>query len=116
MGDRRKMQIGDWLNGAAILAVGLFLGMAVGELINLEGAAFWLTIVYVFIPFGFVFLFIFFLDDLMDRSLFSGIKPASSNGTEKRKPLALLFSLPTGFVIGVIGAQFGLSEVLLSKI
>ena len=115
MSDRRKMHIGDWLNGAAILAVGLFLGLAIGEWINLEGAAFWLTIVYVFIPFGFVFLFIFFLDDLMDRSFFSSIKPPSSKKTEERKPLALLLSLPTGFMIGAIGAQFGLTEILLSN-
>ncbi len=112
MSDRRKMQFGDWLSGAAMLAMGIFLGLAVGEWVKLDGAAFWLTIIYVFIPFGFVFLFIFFMTDLLDR--FNGaVKPAAVRRWEKRKPLALLFFLPAGVLMGTIGAQFGLSEILL---
>lgn len=112
MSDRRKMHFIDWLSGAAMLAVGVFLGLAVGEWVKLDGAAFWTTIVYVFIPFGFVFLFIFFSTDLLDR-LNGAVKPAAVRRWERRKPLALLFFLPAGLLIGAIGAQFGLSEILL---
>ncbi|MEO0912695.1 MAG: hypothetical protein AAFY59_06880 [Pseudomonadota bacterium] len=114
MNERHKMEFGDWLNGTAILAVSLFIGLAVGEWVTLEGAAFWLTIIYIFIPFGFVFVFIFFMSEVSDLS--SGIKRPVSRPPKRPKPLALLASLPAGFFIGVIGAQFGLSEILLSGI
>jgi len=114
MSDRRKMQLGDWFNGAALFAVGLFLGLAIGEWLTLEGTAFWLTIIYIFIPFSFVFLLIFFLGEVTDRSFFSGVK--APKRPEKPKPLALLATFPSGLIVGAIGAQLGLSEILLSSV
>ena len=113
MRERHKMQLFDWVIAAGLLAVGFYLGLAVGALLQLDGFAFWFTIIYVFIPFGFVFLFIYFMDDLADR-IFSGArKPAHLKHTQKRKPLALLLSLPIGLVVGVIGSQVGLTEFFL---
>ena len=111
MSERRKMQFIDWVMSASFLAIGLFLGLAVGEWLKLDGIARWLTLIYIFIPFGFVFLFIIFMHDLWDR-IFFNIKPASSSRYEKAKPLTLLLSLPVGLLVGVIGAEFGLSELL----
>ena len=113
MSERRKMQGIDWVIGASSVAVGLFLGLAVGEWVKMEGIARWLTIIYIFIPFGFVFLFIFFLDEVTDRVFFTGVKSSAAKREKRRKPLALLLTLPVGLVIGAIGAQFGLSELLL---
>jgi uncharacterized membrane protein YfcA len=113
MSERRKMQGIDWLIGASSMAVGLFLGLAVGEWVQMEGIARWLTIIYIFIPFAFVFVFIFFLSDVTDWVFFSRVRSSAARREKRRKPLALLFTLPVGLVIGAIGAQFGLSELLL---
>ncbi len=113
MSDRRKMHFFDWLTGAAFLAMGVFLGLAVGEWLTLEGAAFWNTAIYIFIPFGFLFVFIFFLGEVTDLSAITGVKRATSKRTKEPKPRALLASFPTGFFIGAAGAQFGLTEMLL---
>lgn len=112
MTDRRKMQFGDWINGAALLAIGVLLGVALGEWLTLEGAAFWFAIVYIFIPFGFVFLLILLLPKVFDY-LNYGVKPAAVKRWERRKPLALFFFVPAGVIVGVVGAQFGLAELLL---
>jgi len=102
------MQFDDWLNGAALLAVGVFLGLAVSEFLKLDGAAVWRAILSIIIPFGFVFLLIV----LMDR-IGGPVKPAAVRRWIKRKPLALQFFLPAGILIGAVGAQFGLTEILL---
>ncbi len=113
MADRQKMDFWDWITGAAFLAMGVYLGLALSGLIELEGAAFWFTVVFVVIPFGFVFLLVFYMHDVVDRVLNGTIIPASVKRWRKRKPVPLLLSLPAGVVIGVVGAQFGLTEVLL---
>jgi len=63
--------------------------------------------------FGGLFLFVLFLDGQIDRIFPGGVKPASRTEAKQRRPLALLLSLPSGIAIGVIGAQFGLREMLL---
>ncbi len=112
MSDRRRMRIGDWLNGAAFLAIGVFLGLAADGMAGLAGTAFWPMIIIIPVLFGGVFLFLLFFDRVVDRIFSSGIKPASRPRTKDRKPLVLLLSLPTGIAIGMIGAQLGLGELL----
>jgi len=114
--ERRRMQFGDWLNGAALFAVGVFVGLAIGEWLSLEGAAFWLTAVYVIAPLGLVFLFTVFLEKVTDRIFPSGVKASPSGRQKTRTPRALLAAFPTGLAVGAIGAQLGLSEILLTSI
>ena len=113
MENRREMQVGDWANGAAIFAVGVFLGLAIYHLAQLVGTAFWPLIVIIPVLFGGVFLLNLKFDNLIDRIFPNGIKPARKPHAKQRKPLVLLLSLPTGIIIGVIGAMLGLGDVLL---
>jgi len=113
MGDRQKMNLLDWIVAAALLAAGLYLGLALAGLIGLEGAAFWHTVTYVLIPFGFLFILIFYMGEISDRALNGTKKPASVKRWQRRKPVALLISLPVGVVIGVVGSRFGLGDLLL---
>ena len=113
MANRRKMQIGDWFNGAGLLAVGVFLGLAVANMVQLIGTIFWPVIIVIPVLFGGFFLLVLLLDGLVDRIFGSGIKPAPNSKAKQRRPLTLLFCLPLGVVIGVIGAQFGLDNILL---
>ncbi len=113
MSNRRRMQLGDWLNGAALLAVGVFLGLAIHNMAQLVGTAFWPMIIIIPVLFGGVFLLVLVFDGLIDRIFPSGIVPATQQKTKERRPLALLSSLPTGIIIGVIGAHFGLGEIML---
>ena len=113
MSDRHKMQLFDWVIAAGLCAVGVYLGLALAALITIDGAAFWLTVIYVLIPFAFVFLFIYYMNDLGDW-IFSGkIKSSAPARMRKRRPVLLYFSVPAGVIIGVIGAQLGLGELLL---
>jgi hypothetical protein len=116
MGDRRKMRTGDRVNGAVILVVGLFLGLAIDGMIRLVGTGFWPVAVIILILFRGVFLFELAIEGLFNRIVPSGIKPASQPKAKERKPLVLLLSLPAGIAIGMILSRLGLSETLLSVI
>lgn len=107
------MQMGDWFNGAAILAVGFFLGLAINAIVPLIGTPFWPVALLIPILFGGIFLFDAVLDGLFARIFLRGVQPARQQQAKERKPLALLLSLPVGILTGVIGAQFGLGELLL---
>ena len=113
MGDRRSMQFGDWINAAALLAVGVFLGLAIEGLVQLIGSPFLPQALLTVLLFAGVFLLYLALDALVERVFNTGVKPARLARKKERKPLALLLSLPAGLVIGVIGAQFGLRGLLL---
>lgn len=113
MSDRRTMQIGDWLVWVALMIVGVLLGLAVVAWVGFEEPAFLQTIIYYFIPIGFVFVFTFFLHEAGGGGPLNGTRAQSSKDTKKLKPLFLLFSLPAGFIIGLIAATFGLSGTLL---
>lgn len=109
MRDRRKMKIGDWFIWFALLAVGVLLGLAVVALVGFEEPAFFLSIIFYFIPIGFIFVFAFFMFELAGPHSLDEVDTSSGRETKKPKPLFLLASLPTGFIIGVIEATFGLS-------
>lgn len=113
MRNRRKMRVGDWLNGFTILVVGVFIGLALDNLFQLSGAAFWISAIGTPILIGGVFIFGSFFDKLIDRLFPSGFKKSGHPKIKDRKPFALLLSLPVGIVIGIFSAQFGLGDVLL---
>lgn len=109
MSDRRRMQLSDWLIWFALVVVGALLGLAVVAWVGLEEPAFLQTIIFYFIPIGFVHVFTFFLFEVAGSGSLNEMNVASSKETKKSKPLFLLFSLPAGFFIGAIEATFGLS-------
>ncbi len=113
MSDRRKMEIGDWLIWFALLIVGALLGLAVVALVGFEEPAFLQSIIFYFIPIGFVFVFTFFLLEVVGPPSSNDVNSSSATQTKKPKPLFLLVSLPTGFTIGVIEATLGLSGSFL---
>ncbi len=113
MSDRRKMQIGDWLIWFALMIVGALLGLAVVAWVGFEEPAFLQTVIFYFIPIGFVHVFTFFLFEVTSSGMLDEMKSASSKETKKSKPLFLLVSLPAGFIIGVNEATFGLSGTFL---
>ena len=110
------MRIGDWVNGAVICVVGVYLGLAVDGMTELAGTEFWPVIIIVPVLFGGAFLFVLAFDGLIDRIFPSGIKPASRQHAKQRKPLALLLCLPIGIATGVILARLGLGQALLQII
>jgi len=117
MTERRRMTVGDWVNSAAMLAMGVLLGLVVHNLSKLVGTAyFWPMLILIPVLFGGVILLDRVVDGLFERIFPSGVKAAPKPQGKARRPLALLLSLPTGFTIGVIGAQFGLSALVLETI
>ena len=113
MKERPRMYLFDWLIGAAWLAVGLYLGLAIGEWLTLEGAAFWSTIIYTFVPTALFFALLVLADRVLERGIRNAFRRGPTRPRKPPAPLALLMSLPLGLLIGVIGAQFGLTELLL---
>lgn len=112
MRERRKMQTFDWLNWAALVAIGVFLGLAIDAMVESVKAGYWRTTLFTLFVFGCWFLFYLFLERLFDF-IFSGRFFATKQKLRKPMPFALVFSLPLGITIGAIGAQFGLNELLL---
>lgn len=113
MSDRRKMQIGDWLIWFALLIAGALLGLIIVVLVGLEEPAFVQTVLFYFIPFGFVFVFTFFLFEVTGSNALDETDVASSQDPKKPKPLFLLVSLPAGFIIGAVAATLGLNGTIL---
>lgn len=112
MGNRRRMEMGDWLNAVALLAVGFYLGLALDGLLQLDGAAFWIAAAGMPIMFWGLIAVARVIDGLIDRIFPGGVKPARAPPPKERKPLAVLFSVPAGVAAGLVGAQFGLSGLL----
>jgi len=110
---RRSMSFSDWINSAFILAVGFFLGLAAEKLFQLDGIAFWVTGIAAILFFWGVLLIDWTIEWLFNRFFPTGINPFKKTKSKKRKPLALVLSLPVGFFIGILGAKFGIGEFLL---
>jgi hypothetical protein len=106
---RRRMEMGDWLNGAALTAVGFFLGLALFNMAGLAGTPLWPLAIVIPLIFGAAFYAATLFDRLIERLFPSGVKPATN---PQRRPIALLLSLPTGIPLGVIGAWLGVDAIL----
>lgn len=114
MEKRRKMLLGDWLNGAALCVVGVYFGLVVHGMSQLIGTAFfWPMLIFIMIIWGGLYVFDNAVEGLSNWMFPSGIKPAKNSKVNERKPLARLLSLPCGIVLGVILAEIGLSDTLL---
>ena len=107
------MRAGDWLNGLDIIVIGVFIGLALDSLLQLSGKVFWIAAIGTPVLIGAVFLFGSIFDRLIDRMFSSGFNKSPNPKAKEPKPFALLLSLPVGIAIGIMGAQFGLGDVLL---
>lgn len=109
---RQKMQTFDWFLWAALVAAGVFIGLAVNGLFVLAVMGAWGSIVTTLAvaACGIVF---YLLIERIFNFISTGRWSLPRQLQKPRKPLVLLFGLPLGILIGLIGAQFGLSELLL---
>lgn len=111
------MGIGDWINAAFLVVIGVLLGLAANGLAGLVLDGAWLFALMLLVICGGAVLLFFLFDGLLDR-LFArvfpgGVRPAAVSYPAARKPLALLASLPGGLVLGVFLAQSGLAPTIL---
>ncbi|WP_157058985.1 hypothetical protein [Loktanella sp. 5RATIMAR09] len=112
MKPRQSMQMFDWLNSIALVAVGVFLGVAIDGLVDLATVGAWGSIIMILglSAGGLVF---YVLIERVINFISIGRFSEPQQLQKPRKPLALYFALPIGIIIGVIGAQFGLAELIL---
>ncbi len=110
---RRAMGPGDWFNAAAILAIGIFLGIAAHGMMSLAGTDFWPSAVFTVVIFAVLFTGVLTLDKLTDKFFQEGIRPAKKEREAAARPIGLLLSLPFGAVIGFVLAWFDLATPIL---
>ncbi len=112
MRTRQKMQTFDWFNFAALFAVGVFLGLAIDGLFALAAMGAWSSILMIIaVSAGFIVFYVIL--ERVFEFISTGRLSAPRQLQKPRKPLILLFGLPLGITIGIIGAQFGLDDLLL---
>ncbi len=113
MTGRRSMTLGDWLNSAVNLIIGLLLGMATFGLAKLLNAGLWLSALLVILPFLALVAFVQLMDGLLERLFPTGVRPANAPAAQEPKPMTRRLSLPAGFGLGVIAGALGFSEPIL---
>jgi hypothetical protein len=109
---RRPMTGMDWINAVFLLAVGLFLGLAVDAMSQLSALAFWSVALMSVALFGGMVVFSEALDRVIDAIFPSGIRPPRSPKPQGPRPLPLLLSLPAGVVLGMILGSLGLGATI----
>ncbi len=112
MSKRQEMQTFDWLNWAALVAIGVFLGLAIDGMVDLAATGSWRSIIIILGVFGCWYIF-YLLSERLFQFISTGRFSAPKQLQARPRPLALLFGLPFGIIIGVIGAQLGLGDMLL---
>lgn len=116
MSERRRMQIGDWINAAFLLVIGVFLGFVVDGILQLATTSFWPLAIILLLMFAGIFLFELLMDKLFSRIFPIGVRPAHKSQAKKRKPLAIYLSLPVGVILGVGFARLGLTDTIFGMI
>lgn len=109
---RQKMQIFDWMIWTCLAAIGIFLGLAIDAMVDLARIGAWRSIIVTLALFGgwiVFYLLLIRVSEFISTGRFSAPKQLQ----KPRKPLALLFALPAGIIIGLIGAQVGLQDLLI---
>ncbi len=112
MKKRQKMQTFDWFHWAALVAIGVFLGLAIDGLVDLATVGAWGSIIMI-LGLSAGALVFYFLIERVINFISIGRFSEPQQLRKPRKPLALSFALPNGIIIGVIGAQFGLANLIL---
>jgi hypothetical protein len=113
MSERRKMVVGDWMNAAINVVIGVLLGSVIYGLVQLVASGSWLmAMILVLLGVG-LFLFMVLNDKLFDRLFPIGIRPAKNPQPQSPKPLLRVLSLPLGFMFGVVLAVLDLDGTIL---
>jgi hypothetical protein len=112
MRTRQKMQTFDWFSFAALVAVGVFLGLVIGGLFALAAIGAWGSILMI-IALSAGFIVFYLILERVFEFISTGRFSAPRQLQKPRKPLVMVFGLPLGIIIGIIGAQFGLGDLLL---
>jgi hypothetical protein len=107
------MQLGDWLNAATLLIIGVLLGIAIDAMAQLATTPYWPLVILIPLMFGGVLLLDGLLNRLANRIFPSAIRTVGKSESKPRKPLALLLSLPAGLILGIVLARFGLANTVL---
>ena len=113
MRERRDMQLGDWLNAATFLVIGVLLGIAIDAMAQLATTAYWPLVILIPLMFGGVLLLDGLLNRLVNRIFPIAIRTVGKTQPQPRKPLALLLSLPAGLLLGIALARLGLANTIL---
>jgi len=114
MSERSKMGLGDWINAAINVVIGVLLGSVMHGLVQLVASGSWLmAMIVLFLAVG-LFLLVVLSDKLFDCLFPIGIRPARTPQTQRPKPLLRVLSLPSGLIFGVVLAVLGLDRMILS--
>ena len=116
MSERRRMQIGDWINAGFLLAIGVFLGFVVDGVLQLATTSYWPLAIILLLIFAGIFLFESLMDKLFSRIFSIGVRPADKTQAQKRRPLPVLLSLPAGVILGIALARLGLADTITGVI
>lgn len=115
MNERRSMELGDWLQAAVNVVLGVFVGIVVFGLTQLVVSGAWLmALILVVLGFGY-FVFVLLADKLFDWIFPSGIRTVGKR-KHQPKPLLRALSLPAGLLLGIALAGLGLDRVLLDAL
>jgi small-conductance mechanosensitive channel len=102
----------DWILSAMNFVIGILLGVALNGLIQLVASGAWVAVLNLVVLAISLFLIVK-LHGLLGETLFpSGIRPARNPKKKPKPPAIRRFSLPTGLALGVLLAQFGLTDWL----
>ena len=112
MSERRRMQIGDWINAGFLLVIGVYLGFAVDGLLQLATTSFWPMVIILLLMFVGIFLFELLVDKLFNRIFPIGVRSANKSEAKRPKPLTILLSLPAGVTLGIVLARLGLADAI----
>lgn len=115
MTSRRRMRPSDWLSTAALLAVGLYLGLALHNLLKLERLWFWGAALGAPLVFWGLIGLDGHIGRLVDRFFPRGVRAARSPVTRERPPLAVVCGAPVGVILGLVAGWFGLGGLLVLR-
>ncbi len=116
MKQRRSMELWDWVNATFLLLIGLLLGIALDGIGQLVATGFWIMALILVLLFLAVFLFELLMDKVFNRFFTIGVRQVNEPGTNKYRPLIVMFSLPSGILIGVLLARLGLAGTVLEML
>jgi membrane protease YdiL (CAAX protease family) len=110
MSERRKMGVGDWMDAAINVVIGVFLGSVIYGLAQLVASGSWLMAMILILLGGGLFLIMVLSDKLLDRLFPTWIRSAKNPQPQSPKPLLRVLSLPLGFMLGVVLALLAVSS------
>ena len=110
------MQPGDWFHAGVLAVVGVLLGSAALNFLQLAIRGAWMLMLITALFFAAMFLIVMLTDKLYSVFLGPGIRPAPGGNAGERKPLLRILSLPAGMLVGAFMGLLGWDRVLLAAL